>query len=223
MKYGLCYNEIKFISNVKMAGKHKKGIKIVKEKKIKNFLLIVVLFIISYFCLFFDATNAAEIPSVNVKIINNEIYVSTSLLPDKKFISDLNNGLSKEIIFFIDLFRVWKIWPDEFVYGLKVTKILKSDTIKREYVATSIVGNNRVEKRFRDIDSMMEWGLNISDIKLLNIKEFEKGEYFIKVTAESKIRKLPPVIGYFLFFIPETEFSISKSSATFNLGKDEDI
>lgn len=223
MKYGLCYNEIKFISNVKMAGKHKKGINISRRTKIENFLLTVVLFIGSYFCLFFGTTNAADIPSVNVKIINDEIYVSTSFLPDKKFISDLNNGLSKEITFFIDLFRVWNIWPDEFVYGLKVTKILKSDTIKREYIATSIVGNNRIEKRFRDIDSMMEWGLNISDIKLLNIKEFEKGEYFIKVTVESKIRKLPPVIGYFLFFIPETEFSISKRSTTFSLGKNEDI
>lgn len=205
-----------------MAEKHKKGIR-TRKRKTEGFLFTLILIIVGYFCLFLDTSNAAEIPSVNVKILNNEIFVSTSLLPDKKFISDLNNGLSKEITFFIDLFRVWKIWPDEFVYGLKVTKILKSDTIKREYIATNIVGNNRIEKRFRDIDSMVEWALNISDIRLLNIKEFEKGEYFVKVTVESKIRKLPPVIGYFLFFIPETEFSTSKRSITFSLGKDEDI
>jgi hypothetical protein len=208
-----------------MAEKYKKGIRAVRQRSTESFLLFIVLLVLISFFLFWDVNviYAADIPSVNVKILNNEIYVSTSLLPDKKFISDLNNGLSKEITFFIDLFRVWKIWPDEFVYGLKLTKVLKSDTIKREYIATNIVGNNRTEKRFRDVDSMIEWALNISDIKLLNVKEFEKGDYFIKVTVESKIRKLPPVIGYFLFFIPETEFSISKRSIIFSLGKDENI
>lgn len=204
-----------------MAKKHIRKEKTESKNAIRLFIILVLFTFYSLF--FLKSSNATEISSVDVKIINNEIYVSTSLLPDKKFFDDLNNGLSKEITFFIDLFRVWKIWPDEFVSGVKITRILKSDNIKQEFVLRSISGNSRTEKRFRDVDSMVEWALIIKDLKLLNVKDFDKGEYYIKITVESNIRKLPPVIGYFLFFIPEKEFSVSKKSMPFRLGKDEDI
>jgi hypothetical protein len=187
------------------------------EKSKKFFVVLAILFFI------IDPANSAEISTVNVKIYNNEIYVSTSLIPDKKFLDDLSSGMSKEITFFIDLFRVWKIWPNEFVSGVRITRILKSDTIKQEYIAKDISGNIHKEKRFRDLNSMVEWAINIKDLRFLNVKDFESGEYFVKVTIESSIRKLPPVIGYLLFFIPEKEFSVSKDSVPFRLGKVEDI
>ena len=77
----------------------------------------------------------------------------------------------------------------------------------------------QVEKRFKDLESMVEWAMNIIDIKLTNIKELEHGEYFVKITVDSRIRKLPPVIGYFLFFMPEKEFSISKDSQKFEINR----
>lgn len=162
---------------------------------------------------------AAEISTVNVKIHDNDIYVSTSVRPDSKFIDDMNNGLSKEFVFYIDLFRVWNLWPDEFVTGKKIVKVFKSNPIKREYVASSIDGNTHIEKRFKDLESMVEWAMNIREIKLTNVKELEPGEYFVKVTVDSKIRKLPPVIGYLLFFVPEKEFSISKDSQRFQINR----
>lgn len=187
------------------------------EKSKKFFVVLALLFFI------IDPANSAEISAVNVKIHNNEIYVSTSLIPDRNFLDDLSNGISKEITFFIDLFRVWKIWPDEFVSGVRIIRILKSDTIKQEYIAKDIIGNIHKEKRFRDLNSMIEWAINIKDLRFLNVKDFESGEYFVKVTIESSIRKLPPVVGYLLFFIPEKEFRISKDSVPFRLGKGEDI
>ncbi|MBI3593199.1 MAG: hypothetical protein HY099_06955 [Nitrospirae bacterium] len=59
--------------------------------------------------------------------------------------------------------------------------------------------------------------MTISDMKLTNIRELETGTYFVKVTAESRMKKLPPVIGYLLFFVPEKEFSVSKNSQTFQI------
>jgi hypothetical protein len=175
--------------------------------------------LLSVFCLLILTVPvfATEISAVNVKIQGNDIYVTTSLKPDSKFMDDMNNGLSKEVTFYIDLFRVWSIWPNEFVTGRKLVKILKSNPIKREYIAASVDGNVQVEKRFKDLESMVEWAMNIIDIKLTNIKELEHGEYFIKITVDSRIRKLPPVIGYFLFFVPEKEFSISKDSQIFKI------
>ncbi len=160
---------------------------------------------------------AIEISGVDIKIHNNDIYVTTSVKPDQRFMDDMNNGLSKEFAFYIDLFRVWGVWPDEFVTGRKFVRVLKSNPIKREYVASSIDGNVQLEKRFKDLESMIEWVMNIGDSKLTNTKELEPGSYFVKVSVESRIRKLPPVIGYLLFFVPEKELSISKNSAPFQI------
>jgi len=162
---------------------------------------------------------AASISDLDVKIEGNDIYVTASIKPDSKFLEDINNGLSKELIIYIDLFRVWNIWPDEFVAGKKVVRILKSNPIKRDYSASSIEGNVQNEKRFRDLELMIEWTMNIVNTKLMNIKELEEGQYFVKFTVESRIRKLPPVIGYFLFFVSEKEFSISKNSQRFQINR----
>lgn len=160
---------------------------------------------------------AMEISSVNVRLSNNDLYVSASVKPDAKFMEDMNEGMSKEVTFYIDLFRVWDVWPDEFVLGKKVVNILRSNQIKREYTATSIHGNIQLEKRFKDLESMLGWAMNVHEMKLANIRELDPAIYFVKVTVESRIRKLPPVIGYLLFFVPEKEFSISKNSPHFQI------
>lgn len=162
---------------------------------------------------------AAEISSVNVRQSDNNIYVTASVTPGSKFIEDINNGITKELVFYIDLFRVWNIWPDEFVTGRKVVKILKNNPIKREHTASSIDGYVHIEKRFRDLTSMVDWSTNIIDMQLINIRELEPGEYFIKFGVESKTRKLPPVIGYLLFFVPEKEFSVSRDSQKFQINR----
>ncbi|TAN44439.1 MAG: DUF4390 domain-containing protein [Nitrospirae bacterium] len=161
----------------------------------------------------------AEIPDVNIRIAGNELYVSASLNLDNKTLEDIDKGISKELVFHIDLFRVWEAWPDEFVTGRKIIKALKINPIKREFTGSSIDGNLHTEKRFRDISSMLAWATSITELKLTNFKELEPGIYFIKLTAESFLRKMPPVINYMVFFTPEKEFSVSKNSATFSLNK----
>jgi hypothetical protein len=160
---------------------------------------------------------SSEIAAVSVSQVNSEIYVTTALQPDQKLVEDLNNGLSKEIVFYADLFRRWKLWPDEFVIGQKIVRVLESDPIKREYVCTSLVGNVKTIKRFKDLDSMIAWATNITNLKLTNVKVLEPDEYYIKVTVESNFRKLPSVIGYIIFFVPSKEFSISRDSEPFRI------
>ncbi|MBI5234010.1 MAG: DUF4390 domain-containing protein [Deltaproteobacteria bacterium] len=193
------------------------GIQHKKSREIsQNFLLPIVAcwLLLSFFLI--TPAHASEVQAVNVKLLNNELFVSTSAAPDPKFIEGMNEGLSKEFIFYIDLFRVWKIWPDEFVTGKKITRALKSDPIKREYVATSLEGNTYIEKRFKDVESMAGWAMNIPEAKLTNVRELEPGTYFIKVTIEETLRKLPPVIGYIIFFVPE-KTSIYKNSPPFQI------
>lgn len=184
-------------------------------------LLSFIVIFLSVNFLFPNTSCSYQLSPFSVNIIgNNEISVSASLSVEPKFVEDLREGMTKELIFYVDLFRVWNIWPDEFVKGKKIIKTLKSDPIKREYIAVSTEGNVSVEKRFKDIESMLSWSLNIIDIKISGIKDLEPGKYFIKVTAEATKKRLPPLIGYFLFFVSENEFSTSRNSQTFQLPKE---
>jgi hypothetical protein len=64
---------------------------------------------------------------------------------------------------------------------------------------------------------MIRWTLSVKDMKLTNIREIEAGQYFVRVTVESKIRKLPPVIGYLFIFVSENEFKVVKDSGVFTI------
>ncbi len=160
----------------------------------------------------------AEIVGPEVRVTDNEIWISTSLALDEKSLSELKNGISKEITFYIDLFRFWNVWPNEFIAGKKIVKTLRCDPIKKEYIATSFDGSTLIEKRFRSFDSMLNWALNIRDLKLIHEKELQQSQYFVRVTAESRLRKIPPVIGYLLFFVEEKEFKISRDSSPLSVG-----
>ena len=162
--------------------------------------------------------NCQEISGPAVTLDNNDIYVTFSLKLDAKRVREIKEGIDKELKLYVDLFKVWNAWPDEFVLGKVFTRTLKCDPIKGEYVATSLSGNVLTERRFRSFDSMLTWTLSVKDLKLASTRELEPGQYFVRITAESRIRKLPPVIGYFMIFVSENEFKIRKDSAVFVIG-----
>ncbi len=173
------------------------------------------------FCLLLFSSSvsiAAEINGPEVKIQGNEIYVTTSLSLDEKQLHELRNGIKKEYSFYIDIFRVWKLWPDEFVLSRSFVRNLRADPVKMEFIATSTDRNTQIKKRFKTFDSMLQWALNFRNLKLANVRDLEPGTYFVRVAVESKIRKLPPVIGYFMIFLPENEFKIKKDSPYFTIG-----
>jgi hypothetical protein len=82
------------------------------------------------------------------------------------------------------------------------------DVIKGEYILSSFDRNRKVivERRFRSFESMIKWMTEIRDLPLVNIKGIEPGDYYVRITVESRLRRLPPVLSYLLFFIPEKEF-----------------
>lgn len=161
-----------------------------------------------------------EIGDIDVRINGDELVVSTSVSLPEAFINEIKNGVQKELVFYIDLFRVWKNWPDEYVFGNSIIKKIEGDVIKGEYIMSSFDRNKKVivEKKFKSLESMLRTMGVISSLPLINIKGIEPGDYYVRVTVESRLRRLPPVVGYLLFFIPEKEFSVSKDSSPFRLG-----
>lgn len=161
------------------------------------------------------AAGAQEIIGPDVRINDSHIVVSTALDLSDKQLEDIHKGISKEIDIYVDLFRVWKSWPDEFVLGTKFTRTLKCDPVKKEFVATSLVENVLREKRFTDCRSLLRWALSVDEHTLTSVTELEPSSYFVRITAESRLRKLPPVVGYLFFFVKEKEFTINRDSAPF--------
>jgi len=188
------------------------------SKRFSKLFTFHLLLITCYLLLSISLSSGAEITGTEVKLKDNEIYVTTALSLDENQIQELRNGIAKEFRFYIDIFRLWKMWPDEFVLGKLFVRTLKCDPVKTEYIATSSDGSTLIEKRFKSFESMVRWAVSINDLKLVNTRELEPGVYFVRVTVESKIRKLPPVIGYFMIFLSENEFKIKKDSSPFNIG-----
>ncbi len=176
------------------------------------------LFVFIILALFLSApSEAQEISGPEVRIVRNDIYVSFSLNLDDERVQEIRNGLDKDLKFYVDLFKVWNVWPDEFVLGRVFVNTMRSDPIKKEYVATSFDGSTLIQKKFRTFESMLAWTLGFRDVRLANTRDLESGQYFVRITAESKIRKLPPVIGQFMFFLSENEFKIRKDSPAFGV------
>lgn len=173
---------------------------------------LILLYCLLFLLLIASRSECETISGPDVKQAGSDIYVSFSLGLENKGIQELREGIDKEFKFFIDLFRIWKIWPDEFVIGKTYTRTLRADPIKKEYIGTSSDGSELIERRFRSFESMLEWTLSLNNLKLTNTRELEPGQYFVRVTIESKVRKLPPLVRQFVIFVSENDFKIRKDS-----------
>lgn len=189
----------------------------------KRIFTACVVFITFGFCVLSAPhyASAAEIRGPEIEIKNKFLNVSTELQLEDKYIKELKSGISKEFNFSLDIFRTWKMWPDEFISGKFFVRTLRCDKIKMGCVATSYDGNTFIEKRFKSLESMLTWAVRIENITLIHLQDLEPGVYYVRVTVESAIRKLPPVIGYFMLFVPENEFTLKKNSSFFSVGSDQ--
>ena len=179
----------------------------------------------SVFCILFcflllpSFSECAKITQLDVTVEENIIHVSTAVSLDEKYLEELRNGIKKEVRFYIDIFKLWNVWPDEFILGRFSKRTLHYDPVKTEYIATANDGQKLIEKRFTSFESMVKWALSIHQLELVIPKDLEPGAYFIRVIVVSKIRKLPPVLRDLLIFIPENEFKIEKDSPVFYIGE----
>jgi hypothetical protein len=183
---------------------------------IKRIGIFLSLFILSYT----HISDALDVKEPKIQLEEKNIHVSFEFDLDPETVNAIHNGITKEIIFYIDIFRSWKIWPDKFITGRKIIRTLKSDPMKKEFTSQLFDGETLLIKRFNSFQSMMKWSLSFDHIYLANMKNEDSGKYFIKITAEARHRKIPSLISEIFFFLPAREFKISKDFGLFRWDKE---
>ncbi|MBF0536849.1 MAG: DUF4390 domain-containing protein [Nitrospirae bacterium] len=143
--------------------------------------------------------------------------VSLTLSLTGEQVALIRDGLEKELIFYIDLFRKWQLWPDEFIHGMKITRTIRANPVKGEFKVVSINETTILEKRFSSFDSMLRWALHVKDIQISLNELSEDGVYFIRITIESIKQKPPQLYSYVLFFADDKDFKIKKDSEDFKI------
>ncbi len=181
----------------------------------KKFIATLILILAPSF------VNASSLKIVGPYAIikDNDIIVNTGIVNVKELEKSIESGIEKEVVFTIELFRVWMFWPDEFVSSKKITKIIKYDNLRELYRASSTDNFTKTEERFKDFESMQKWLSSISPVTIGNVKGLEEGKYYVRAIVESKSREYPPLMGLIMHLIPETELSLAKESEPFIVGE----
>lgn len=150
-----------------------------------------------------------------MEVVSNDIILSSGITNVKEIETLIKSGVSKEIVFTIELLRSMRFWPDKFVVSKKITRVIRYDNLREQYWISSSEGSDLVEKSYRVYDSIKSWIFSVSNINLANMKELDPGQYYIRVIIETRSREHPPLIGFLMHLIPEVEMRLVKESEPF--------
>ena len=179
----------------------------------KAYILLVTLFFILTATTLTDAT--PRIIGPDIRIMDNNIIINLSISDVAEIEKTIKSGIEQEIVFTVELLRVWRFWPDEFVVSKKIEKTISYDNLRQQYRASSYNGIDRIKMNFKDYDSMKNWIFNVNSINLANIKGLDPSKYYIRIVVESKSIEHLPIVGFLMHFIPEIEMSLAKESRPF--------
>lgn len=181
----------------------------------KLYRIIIILSLCSFLSGRAVYATTPQIIGPEMRIADNNIIVSLSIDNIMELEKTIRSGIEKEIVYTIELLRVWKFWPDEFVVSKKVEKVIKYDNLRGQYLASSYDGIERVNKYFKDFGSVKDWIFTVNSVNLANVRELEPSRYYIRIVVESKSIEQLPLIGFLMHFIPEVEMSLAKESHPF--------
>lgn len=186
--------------------------------KILKSLLLSLLIILTPTVVY---SKGEQMSDVIVNQGSEDLLISSSLVGgfSKDFDDAIKNGFEKEITFDIEIYRRWPLWFDEFIFSKRIIKTIKYDEMKKVYYASSYDGLYLEEKVFDDHERMKAWVSKIGDIKVTPLSLFKhNATYFVRIKAESKFKKLPPILENLLFFVKTTDFETSwKKSSYFSV------
>lgn len=174
---------------------------------VRSILIIIACILISV-----STTIAAlqGITDINISHSNNELLVTAAykggFTPEIK--SEIINGVSRELFYYIVLHRVTPNWIDDERIAKTIKYTLKYDILKKQFLTTMSIGDIREEQVFDSYDEMVEWVSKIDRISLTPLNSMSRrNRYYVSIKAEIKAGELPFLLRYLLFFVPYSKFS----------------
>ena len=184
----------------------------------------VHIFLLTLFLGFSASLSTAATPSIVgpvIHFVDNDIIVNLSITDVSELETAINSGIEKEITFTVELLRVWKFWPDEFVVSKRIKKTIQYDNLRQQYKVSSYDGIKRIKRNFKNYNAMKNWIFNVRSVNLANIKELDLHDYYVRIVVESKNIENLPVVGFLKYFIPKVEMSLAKESQPFLTGENK--
>ncbi len=169
---------------------------------------IKILFLI--FILFPNTSWAAgaRMRNIEVEMTHHEIRSSFVLVNglSKKLERDINDGIQKELYYYIVLVQKHENWFDEEIAATTIQYTLKYDTLKKIYTVRRKEGSDQTEHTFDQMASMWAFiskGEHIFVAPQSILKPNHR--YFLLLKAQMKVSRVPLHLDRFLFFIPFLE------------------
>lgn len=139
---------------------------------------------------------------------NNEILVSANLIRWTKdeILEDLNNGIPKDLFYYILLKKRLPAWIDEEITGRTIRHTIKYDVLKKQYSVTTRTETGVSDKTFDSFDEMADLISKIERVKIsIDRKLRPRHTYYTSVKGVMRASKTPFYLKYIFFFIPDLE------------------
>ncbi len=139
---------------------------------------------------------------------NNRVAVTAELIrwTNRNIRDDLNNGIPKDLYYYILLKRRQPGWFDEEVVSKTIRQTIKYDVLKKEYSITTRMDDQTTQKTVESFEEMADLISRIDHVKITSLKRMRpRYTYYISVKAEMRATNVPFYFEYILFFIPALE------------------
>ena len=173
--------------------------------------LIKTLFFLGLFLLCQHTAFAQEIKLTNLNVDNTRddllVYFNVNGAFQDKIKASVLIGVPTTFSFFVALYQVRNIWIDKKIEELKITHVIKYNTLKKEFVVSRSweKEKSRVTKTFSEAQQLMN---NINQLKVVTLSRLEKDRlYRIKLKAEIKKGTPPAHLHYVSDFLTKWSFA----------------
>lgn len=175
----------------------------------RTLLLLLVIFIVCLSRVPFAHAGEEKIARLTASILNNnEVTVTAELIRwyNQNIKDDLNNGIPKDLYYYILLKRRQPGWFDEEIFSETIKQTIKYDVLKKEYSVTTRMDGQTSQKTVESFEEMSDLISRIDHVKITSLKRVRaRYTYYISVKAEMRATNVPFYLEYILFFIPALE------------------
>jgi Domain of unknown function (DUF4390) len=157
----------------------------------------------------FSYAEDERIAQLTATILNNvEVAVSAELIQwyNRNIKEDLNNGIPKDLYYYILLKKRQPGWFDEEMVSKTIKHTIKYDVLKNQYSITTRMDGQTSQKTVESFDEMADLISRIDHVKITTKKRMRaRNTYYISVKAQMRATNVPFYLEYILFFIPALE------------------